>query len=69
MLVLYAVLIGGTCLFMALIFLLHQWLAWGQSFAIVSLLIIICAVATNAALSFDTTTSARPRLSVLLSLA
>jgi hypothetical protein len=65
MLVLYALLIGSTCLFMTLIFLLHQWLAWWQSFAIVGLLIIIRAVATNAALSFDTTTSARARLSVL----
>jgi len=48
MLVFYAILIGSTCLFVALIFLLHQWLPWWQSFASVGLLIIAGVTAVNA---------------------
>jgi Putative Actinobacterial Holin-X, holin superfamily III len=49
--ILYAGVIGGSCLLAALILLLHRWMEWWQCFAIAGLVTIICALAVHAGMN------------------
>src|ERR1700720_1633077 len=50
LMILCAGVIGGSCLLAALILLLHDWMAWGQCFAIGGVVTIVCALAVNASM-------------------
>jgi hypothetical protein len=49
--ILYAGVIGGSCLVAALILLLHTWLVWWQCFAIGGLATLGCAFAVHIGMS------------------
>src|SRR5216683_3989918 len=48
--ILFAGVIGGSCLLAALILLLHEWMKWWQAFAIGGVVTIVCALAVNASM-------------------
>jgi len=45
--ILFAGVIGGSCLLAALILLLHEWMKWWQSFAIGGVVALACGFAAH----------------------
>ena len=62
MIVLYGALIGSSCLLTALIFLLHRWVPWWESFAVVGVLMLLIVFAMYAGTSRGMTIFSRTRL-------
>jgi hypothetical protein len=48
---LYAGVIGASCLLAALILLLHRWMEWWECFAIAGVVTIVCALAIYASIN------------------
>jgi hypothetical protein len=48
LIMLFAGVIGGSCLLAALILLLHRWMEWWQCFAIAGVVTIVCALGVYA---------------------
>jgi len=48
LIILYAGMIGGSCILAALILLLHGWMPWWQCFAIGGVFMIVCGLIVHA---------------------
>jgi hypothetical protein len=51
LMILYAGVIGASCLLAALILFLHRWMEWWQCFAIAGVVTIACALAVYASIN------------------
>ena len=50
LIMLFAGVMGGSCLLAALILLLHRWMEWWQCFAIAGVVTIVCALGVYASI-------------------
>src|ERR1700687_1851875 len=50
LIMLFAGVLGGSCLLAALILLLHRWMEWWQCFAIAGVVTIVCALGVYASI-------------------
>jgi hypothetical protein len=48
LMILYASVIGASCLLAALILFLHRWMEWWECFAIAGVVTIVCALVIHA---------------------